>query len=106
MTAVRKLPEAEEDLIGIWLYIASDNPRRADRYLDLLDEKMRLLASSPGLGCVRPELGPGLRGFPVDDYVVFYRAAPPGVEIVRVLHGARDIEALFRNIVTVKQGEP
>jgi len=97
MSAVRKRPRAEEDLIGIWLRIASDSPRHADRYLDLLDEKLRLPASSPRMGRLHPELGPGLRGFPVDDYIVFYREASPGVEIVRVLHGARDIDSLFRD---------
>src|ERR1700693_2717807 len=96
MSAVRKLPEAEEDLIGIWLRIALDSPFRADRYLDLLEEKMRLLATSPRMGRKHLELSADLRGFPVDDYIVFYREASQGIDIVRVLHSARDIDSLFR----------
>ena len=95
MNPVRKRTQAEEDLIGIWLRIAQDSPFHADHFLDFLDEKMRLLASSPRMARLRPELSEGLRAFPVDDYVVFYREADQGIEIVRVLHGARDIAALF-----------
>src|SRR6516165_7775081 len=97
MTPVAKLPEAEEDLIDIWLRIALDSPPRADRFLDLLEEKMRLLAGAPRMARLYPELLEGLRGFPVGDYVIFYQEAAQGIEVVRVLHGARDIEALFGN---------
>jgi toxin ParE1/3/4 len=95
MTAVRKLPQAQEDLLDIWCHIACDNPRQADHYLDLLDDKLILLASTPRIGRSHDELEPGLRGFPVDNYLIFYRQVDAGIEIVRVLHGARDLEALF-----------
>jgi toxin ParE1/3/4 len=95
--AVHKLPQAKEDLLEIWLHIAPDSPIHADHFLDFLDEKMRLLAASPRMARLYPELGDGLRGFPAQDYVIFYRQAPQGIEVVRVLHGARDIENLFRD---------
>jgi toxin ParE1/3/4 len=95
MNPFRKLPAAEEDLIDIWLRIAQDSPFHADRFLDFLDEKMRLLASSRRMARLHPELSEGLRGFPVGDYLVFYREAEGGIEIVRVLHSSRDIAALF-----------
>ena len=41
------------------------------------------------------ELGPALHSFPVDAYIVFYRSARGGIEVVRVLHGARDIPGQF-----------
>jgi toxin ParE1/3/4 len=56
--------QAEADLIEIWLYIAQDNPRAADRLLDTLDEKSWALASSPGLGVRRAEIAPDVRSFP------------------------------------------
>jgi toxin ParE1/3/4 len=40
-------------------------------------------------------MAPGLRSFPVGNYVVFYRIVPEGIELVRVLHGARDLRRLF-----------
>jgi toxin ParE1/3/4 len=47
------------------------------------------------MGRRRPELAPGIHGFPVGRYVVFYRPSSNGIEIVRVLHGARDLEQQF-----------
>lgn len=100
MSRVHKLPQAQEDLLDIWVHIASDSPFHADRFLDLLHDKMRLLADTPGIGTQRAELSSGLRGLPVGNYVVFYRPATGGIEVVRVLHGSRDIETLFHDAET------
>lgn len=48
------------------------------------------------MGRLRDELTEGLRSFPVGRYVIFYRIVQDGVEIVRVLHGARDLDSIFR----------
>jgi Plasmid stabilisation system protein. len=53
-------PEAENDLLEIWLYIAEDQPINADRDLDKLHEKARKLAGFADLGRGRPELLEGL----------------------------------------------
>jgi toxin ParE1/3/4 len=97
MTLIRRLPKAQEDLLDIWCHIGCDNPNQADRYLDFLEEKLKLLATIPGMGRLHNDLGPGLRVFPVDDYLIFYRQSVEGIDVVRVLHGARDIESLFRD---------
>ena len=97
MITIRKLPQAKEDLLDIWCYIASDNPVQADRYLDYLEAKLILLAATPGMGRWRGELGPGLLSFPAENYLIFYRQTDAGIDIVRVLHSARDIEPLLRN---------
>jgi len=47
------------------------------------------------MGRARDELEVGLRSFPVGRYAIFYLPIPDGVEIVRVLHGARDLDAIF-----------
>jgi toxin ParE1/3/4 len=49
----------------------------------------------PQLGRRREELSPRLRSFPVGRYVIFYRPLENGIEIARVLHGARDFPPLF-----------
>ncbi|MCC7382255.1 MAG: type II toxin-antitoxin system RelE/ParE family toxin [Deltaproteobacteria bacterium] len=46
-------------------------------------------------GRSREELGPSIHSFPVGDYIIFYRPVKGGIEIARILHGARDIDALF-----------
>lgn len=89
-------PAARSDLTAIRDYIARDNPQAARRVVMRLRDTARLLAGAPGLGRGRPELGAELRSFAVDRYVLFYRPlAGAGIELARVLHGARDIEAMF-----------
>lgn len=88
-------PEAETDHIEIWVSIALDNPRAPDAVLDELFDAERLLVDFPFLGRARDDLAPGLRQWPVRDYLIFYQADERELSIVRVLHGARDIPALF-----------
>jgi toxin ParE1/3/4 len=88
-------PLAELDLIEIWDYIAENNETGADAFIDVIDQKLHTLAERPNMGRPRPELAEGLRSFPIGRYVIFYRPIPDGVEIVRVLHGARDLETIF-----------
>jgi len=95
MRRVLKSPSAESDLDEIWLYIALDNIDIADRFIDELNEQCESLADFPEMGKACDVLAPDLRMFPVDNYLIFYRPVEEGVEIVRVIHGARDIKDLF-----------
>ncbi len=95
MTQVIQSPEAEADLIEIWEYIAQYNEEAADKLIDTINQKAILLANSPYMGQVRSELQPSIRSFPVGKYVLFYRPIENGIELVRIIHGARDIENLF-----------
>ncbi|MHB9074674.1 MAG: type II toxin-antitoxin system RelE/ParE family toxin [Desulfobaccales bacterium] len=95
MPIIIKRPLARSDLAEIWDYIADDNEVRADVFVDNIDQKFQALASNPNMGRSRDELEEGLRSFPVDRYVIFYRVMPGGVEIVRVVHGSRDLNAIF-----------
>jgi toxin ParE1/3/4 len=87
-------PEAQSDLKAAYRYVAEFHPIAAERLLQNLDEKARLLAASPLLGIASDELSPGLRRFPIEHYVI-YKITDDGIDIVRILHGARDIEAMF-----------
>lgn len=95
MPRVTRRPLAEADIIEIWDYIADDSLAAADRWVDRLDEQFRLLAAQPMMGRARDELAPGVRSFPFGRYVVFYVPLDDGIDVVRVLHGARDIDAVF-----------
>jgi toxin ParE1/3/4 len=90
-----KRPEAEADLLEIWLFVARDDPRAADRILDRLEEACDRLAATPGMGVARDRLRPGLRMFPTRGYLIFYHPAPGGIEVVRVLSDKRDVDAVF-----------
>ncbi|MBI1740292.1 MAG: type II toxin-antitoxin system RelE/ParE family toxin [Candidatus Koribacter versatilis] len=94
---IAKRPRALEDLAEIWAYIADDNAVRADAFAAFIDSKFHTLARQPSMGRARPELGVDLRSFVVGRYVIFYLPLTDGIEIVRVIHGARDIEAVFQD---------
>ena len=95
MPAVLRTSQANLDLTEITLRIAAENPIAADYWLDSINEKCQLLARMPELGRKRNDLAPGLRGLPVGNYVIFYRLVPEGIQVIRVLHGARDIPEVF-----------
>ena len=97
MPIIVKLPRAKTDLVEIWDYIADDSEARADAFIETIDQKFHALARRPNMGRLRDELAEGLRSFPVGRYVIFYRPIPEGVEIVRVLHGARDLDSILQS---------
>ena len=93
--------QAELDVFEIAAYIAEDNPDAGRRFLAAAEAAFLQIAQMPGIGRVRdfghPELG-GLRSWRVKgfkNYLVFYREMPQGPEVVRVLHGAQDLERFF-----------
>lgn len=95
MPIILKRRKGLSDLAEIWDYLADDGESRADAFLAMMDGKFQLLSEHPTLGRRREELAPGLRSFPIGRYVIFYLPFPYGVDIVRVLHGSRDIETIF-----------
>ena len=95
MPRVTRRPLAEADVLEIWDYIADDGIAAADRWVDRLDKQFRVLAMQPMMGRARDELAPGVRSFPFGRHVVFYLPLDGGIDVVRVLHGARDIDAAF-----------
>lgn len=95
MPSIIRSPQAESDLIEIAVYIAQDNPKAASRWLDTIDEKLDMLSRQPLIGEIREEIARNLRSFPVGNYIIFYQPFDDGVKLVRVLHGARDLDQLF-----------
>ena len=89
----RKLPQADLDLDSIWEFIAADSITAANRLIDRIGGVFEMLVQSPLAGRERPELRSDLRSFSVGNYIIFYRALPDGVEIVRVMNGRQDINA-------------
>lgn len=88
---IRRHTKARTDQSDIWLYIAANSIAAADRQLDRLHDTFGMLAEYPESGRMRIEFDARLRAFPVDQYLVLYRVSPNTLEIVRILHAARDI---------------
>lgn len=95
MGTIVKTPRAKRDLLEIWDYIADDSEARADEFIARFDAKFRLLAERSSLGRSREELAAGLRSFPLGRYVIFFRPVAGGIEVIRVLHSARDFGSDF-----------
>ena len=84
-------------------FIQRDSPDVAIRFLAAAEQTFGQLASMPEIG-QRQEFGRQeladlrvwqMRGF--ENYLIFYRSTELGIEIVRVLHAARDIAAIFED---------
>jgi toxin ParE1/3/4 len=97
MRRILRTVEAEEDLIGIWFHIAKDNPEAADSILRRIENKVVMLAGNPKIGKALPDLRPGTRRWLVGQHLILYREIPGGIEMVRVIHGARDLKRALRS---------
>jgi toxin ParE1/3/4 len=93
----RITPTAERDLRDILQYIVEhDGVDRALHVYEKFVEAFELLGSSPVAGRVRKDLtGTGVRWWTVFKFVIVYDAERSPVEVLRVLHGMRDLGALL-----------
>ena len=94
MGTARFTPLARNDLQDIKDYIAQDNPKAATKYMGILKQKCTMLAKTPTIGVCREEYC-GLYKFPIGSYLIFYRITDIGIEVIRILHGARDIQNIL-----------
>ena len=95
MSRATRRPQAEADILEIWDFIAEDSVAEADLWVDRLDAKLGLWATQPMMGRSRDELAQGLRSLAFGRYVVFFESIPDGIDVLRVLHGSRDLDASF-----------
>jgi toxin ParE1/3/4 len=101
MAEVARTPEVRRDLVEIADFIARDRLDAAHRFLDAREETFAFLLANPGAGAEyrSAQLAlPTLRAWPLHrfrNYLAFYRPTDDGIEIVRVLHGARNLDSLF-----------
>lgn len=98
MASYELSPEALEDLLRIQDFISSDNPRAADLVIDELFSAFEHLAQWQHSGHSRPDLtSKQVLFWPADSYLIVYRVRETGtpIQIVAVLHGARDVPAIL-----------
>jgi toxin ParE1/3/4 len=95
---INRKPEAKRDLVEHFVYIGLDNIDAARRYRVAVEDALLKLEAMPGMGRRRESLHPQLRGLRswvvkgFENYIIFYREVEGGIEVLRVLHGARDID--------------
>jgi toxin ParE1/3/4 len=88
-------PSASRDLNAIADYFVEHNIEAGERLLKEFNQKCQNLTRFPNLGKSYSYLREELRGLLLDGYIIFYRVQLDGVEIMRVVSGKRDLEALF-----------
>jgi toxin ParE1/3/4 len=97
----RRTVRAERDLAEIANRLGDENPALAVRFLDAAEETFDFLADHPGAGGVcgfKDVRAAGARVWKISgfrNHLVFYRQSSEGIEILRVLHGARDLRKIF-----------
>lgn len=94
-SAIRQTARARADLLAIWEDVASDDPAAADRLFDRLEARVRILETFAEAGRARPDIAPDARMLVERPYLILYRLVPEGVQVVRMLHGARYIDRLL-----------
>ena len=87
--------EAKADLREIRDHIAASNVDAAKKLVQQIAVTFDSLGDMPMVGRKRDDLAYGLRSLAVGKYIVVYRLMENSIEIVRVLHGARDIPSFF-----------
>jgi toxin ParE1/3/4 len=100
--AILKRPRAEEDLIRCYGHLAAQaSIETAERFMEAAESTLRLLAKTPGIGAPYETTNPSLaalRSFPISKfkrYILLYQVFRDRIELVRVLHGARDITMIL-----------
>ena len=88
-------PAARDDLLTIGAYIADDNPARAESFVAEPEATARQTAERPRSFPSRDDISPGRRAAVHSRYLLLFRELEDEVRIVRVVHGARDLRAIF-----------
>ncbi len=94
----RLRPRALSDLEAIVETISVDNPQAAARWIEAIYRRCQLLADNPEMGALRDDIRRGMRIVPVGSYLILYQVIGRDAEIVRVLHGARDLKRIFGDL--------
>jgi plasmid stabilization system protein ParE len=100
MTSFQFTPQALADLFDIWSFIAKDNPTAADRVEDAIFRACELLAREPFMGRERNDLTALPVRFwvvqPYSNHLIVYRPENKPLQVVRILHAARDLPKTLR----------
>jgi toxin ParE1/3/4 len=88
-------PQAERDVFDITTWMAVESMMRADKFAVAIGKALDRLGVFPEMGRAAPDLGDDRRIWLVWDYLLIYRVTSDEVIIERILHGARDLDALF-----------
>ena len=99
MPRIRIAEGAGNDLEEIWEYVAQENPDAARKLIKEITNKFKFLRDHPQIGREQNTLLGTLRSFPVKNYIILYQPHDDGIEILRILHAARNIERILGHFI-------
>ena len=95
MNHFRLSRQAEKDLEDIWVYLTQQDELLADKRIAQILNRLPMLSQYPNMGKQREDILVGLRSFPIKLYVIFYNKISEGIEVIKILHQSRDVDAEF-----------
>ena len=101
---IRRTKQLREDIIDIYAYIHQRSPLAAEKVFKAIHKSITALGTTPGVGRYWNSPDPRLDGLKVTtvrphrNYLIFFRASATAVEVLRVVHGARDLQPLVDEI--------
>jgi toxin ParE1/3/4 len=99
--AVHRTSAAVRDIVENAIRLGEQRAGLENRFIDAVEESLERILSMPEIGGLYETQNPRLQGIRVwrvrrfKNYLIFYRATAAGIEVIRLLHGARDIAALI-----------
>ncbi len=98
MPRILRTPTSRRDVVEILLYLRGRSPQGARAVRVAINTTFRFLSENPMAGQSRHDLAKNLGSYPVRSYrhyLIFYRPLIDGIQVMRVLHGARKLPRRF-----------
>jgi toxin ParE1/3/4 len=101
---IRRTRQLRQDIIEIYYYVYRRSPQAAERVFDAIERSIKALRDIPGAGRLWNSPDPRLEGMrvtvitPYRNFLVFFRSTPTAVEVYRLIHGARQLDAVVNAI--------
>jgi toxin ParE1/3/4 len=101
---IRRTVQVRQDIIEIYRFIHERSPQSAERVFDAIERNIKALLDMPGIGRRWDSPDPRLEGMrvapvtPYRNFLIFYRSVSTGIEVFRIIHGARELERIVDEI--------
>ena len=105
MSQLRSRPGVEDDIYEIAAYLLDHSEDAAHRFVDVVQETLKSLAASPGVGSAKNFNDPALNGVRswwvpgFRNHLIYYIPLEDGIDVLAVMHGSRDIETRLKRRV-------
>ena len=102
---IRRTRQVREDLVAIYIHVHGKSPQNAEKVLDALERSITSLLDTPGIGRLWESPDPRLEGLrvavstPYRNFLIFFRPVADGIEVFRVIHGARELDRIVDEIL-------